>query len=110
MKKYILKRWKENTIACIVLCLNVLMTILSSFVLMEIIDILVNRNINHVVYLLFIQVILGVLTGITYYAGNVLMGKAQRKMENDIRHDISTILVGKSYQQYDEHEVGEYLS
>lgn len=110
MKKYILKRWKENTIACIVLCLNVLMTILSSFVLMEIIDILVNRNINNVVYLLFIQVILGVLTGIMYYAGNVLMGKAQRKMENDIRHDISTILVGKSYQQYDEHEVGEYLS
>lgn len=110
MKRYICKRWKENLLAGCFLCLNVLGSIVCSFAFMDTIDAITGGDICRVQKLLLIQVVLWVVTAVTYYLGGVWNGKAQRAMSNDMRHDISKILMKKTCQQYEEKTVGEYIS
>lgn len=110
MKKYILNRWKENFAACSIQCLNILMSVLCAFTLMKIVDNLTAGNQENVQVYLVLQALCWLLTAITYYAGNILMGKAQQAMENDMRHDLTMILAKKSYQQYEKHAIGDYIS
>lgn len=110
MKRYISLRWKENLLAGIFLCMNVLSTTICSFTFMKSMDAIMEGNKQRFLYLLVCQGILWIITYLTYYLGGVFQGEAQKKMSNDMRHDISRLLVRKSYQQYEEHTIGEYIS
>ncbi len=110
MKKYIYMRWKECFTASLFLCLNVLAATICSFVLMDTIDAITAGDKQQIWKLLLGQAFVWIMTVITYYLGGVWKGKAQRAINNDMRHTISNILMRKSYQQYEEHAIGDYIS
>lgn len=110
MKKYICMRWKECFMASLFLCLNVLSATICSFALMSTIDAITAGDKQKVLRLLLGQALIWMITVVTYYLGGVWKGKAQKAMNNDMRHDISNILMRKSHQQYEEHAIGDYIS
>lgn len=110
MKRYIRLRWKENLLAACFLCLNVLSGTVCSFAFMDTVDAITAGDMQQVQKLLLVQAALWMVTAATSYLGGVWNGKAQQGMNNDIRHDISKILMRKTAQQYEEKTIGEYIS
>lgn len=110
MKKYLLLRWKENLAAGILLTLNVLLSTMCTFVFMDTINAVTAGKMERILCLLGVQALLWVLVALTYYFGGVVTGLAHKGMQNDMRREISEIMIRKNYQEFEEREIGDYLA
>ncbi len=110
MKRYLKLRWKETTAACVLFALNVFITTACSFMFMKTIDAVTEGNQNGIWRFLLYQALLWLVAAVTYYAAWIWKGKTDKGIANDMRRDISAILVRKSYQQFENREIGEYIS
>lgn len=110
MKRYLKLRWKETMIACIFFALNVFSVTASSFMFMKTIDAVTGGDRAMIWRFLLYQVLLWAAAALTYYVAWIWKGKTDKGIANDMRRDISALLMKKSYQQFEEKEIGEYLS
>ena len=110
MKRYLKLRWKEVTLSCIFFALHVFSGTAASFMFMRTIDAVTEGDGALILRFLLYQALLWVTAALTYYIAWIWKGKTDKGIANDMRQDISALLMKKSYQQFEEKEIGEYMS
>lgn len=110
MSYYIKKCWKENTLTIFCLVLLCSLQVGANMLMMQSFQGIIDRNMNR--FLAWTILLVGVwffiygLTGMeTFFRCRVI-----RAMNNAIRQDMAEALLAKSYRQFHEQSVGEYLS
>lgn len=110
MKKYFKRYTRESLAAGFYIFLNIILSISASVLLMSLINVIAERNMQRVIWILVINLSVWVLNIESMRLKKVYLAKAIAKMNNAVRADITNILGSKTYSQYAEGKTGEYLS
>ena len=110
MTWYLKKNWKKVSLACAAALISEAVIVLAQLVMMQSFDAAVHLDARR--FLVWTAGLGGV-----YLACNVLdalrcvlQARAQRAMNNDLRHDLCLTLLSKTHADYHSRDTGEYLS
>lgn len=110
MFSYLGKYWKENALVLFWLMLLCMLQVGANLLMMQAFQGIIDRNMDWFLCWTFLLVsvwfLIYGLTGLeTFFRCRVI-----RKMNNAIRQDIANMLLQKSYRQFHQQSIGEYLS
>lgn len=110
MPSYLRMYWKGNAVVLLFLVILCGLQVGANLLMMQAFQGIIDRNMEHFLRwtLLLVAVwflIYGLTSAETFFRCRVI-----RRMNNAIRQDISNMLLQKSYQQFHQQSVGEYLS
>ncbi len=110
MNYYLKKKWKISSLVCLFKISEWGMQTVNNLLLIKIFAAAFALDFNGFLYWNLLNIITWAAYLTIAVTGDYFQGKAVKKLNNDLRHDLYLTLLNKDYVEYHSQDIGEYIS